>query len=61
MMQSSTWKYANMTVEIVKNSITNKKYPGCNVNNPMFIGNEVCDSEEYNTTECGYDGGDCLN
>ena len=35
-------------------------YPGCNVENPNFINDGGCDGGEYNTIECGFDGGDCL-
>lgn len=39
----------------------NEKYPNCTVDNPFWIGNNMCDEEYdgYNTKECGYDGGDC--
>ena len=40
------------------------KYPNCHVNNPHWIGDGHCDSAvfttEYNTAECGWDGGDCF-
>ena len=34
-------------------------YPDCNITNLEHAANFVCDSE-YNTAECGYDGGDCI-
>jgi hypothetical protein len=34
------------------------KYPNCRVSFPSKIGNGICD-EEYNTLDCGRDGGDC--
>jgi hypothetical protein len=36
------------------------RYPNCNVSSREQIGNGVCDGNEYNTTECGWDDGDCL-
>jgi hypothetical protein len=35
----------------------------CHVENPDLIGDGQCDDNHlsYNTTECGYDGGDCLD
>jgi hypothetical protein len=39
----------------------NAKYPNCNVNSPVIIGNGSCNNfPPYNTAECGFDGGDCL-
>lgn len=35
------------------------KYPDCTVNKPFQVGNGQCDFGEYNTEECGFDGGDC--
>lgn len=41
-------------------------YPGCNeIENitSMFssrVGTGVCDGYPYNSTECSYDGGDCI-
>jgi hypothetical protein len=35
-------------------------YPNCNVSSREQIGNGVCDGDDYNTTECGWDDGDCL-
>lgn len=31
----------------------------CNVPNPLWIGDGICDGDEYNTPECEFDGGDC--
>ncbi len=41
----------------------NRKYRGrCNVRFPSLLGNGVCDIEGgYNTEDCDWDGGDCLN
>ena len=39
----------------------NAKYPNCNVDYPESIGNGGCDGGAYNTTECGFDGGVCLD
>jgi len=34
-------------------------YPNCTVDYQSFIGNGRCNGGEYNTLECGFDGGDC--
>jgi hypothetical protein len=34
-------------------------YPDCNVLLPWWIGNGECHGGDYNTVECGFDGGDC--
>lgn len=34
-------------------------YDGCNVPNPCWLNDDVCDGGEYNTSECRYDGIDC--
>jgi hypothetical protein len=39
----------------------NEEYPDCKVPKPSFVGDNYCDGPEYNTTECGFDDGDCLN
>ena len=36
------------------------KYPDCEVNEVLWVGDGECDGGEYNTIECGWDGGDCL-
>ena len=38
----------------------NAKYPHCNVSIPYWVGDNICDVGLYNTTECGFDGGDCI-
>lgn len=38
-----------------------ESYPDCRVDTPMYIGNGHCDGGLYNTTECGWDGGDCVD
>ena len=38
----------------------NAEYPHCTVTYPALIGNGMCDGGVYNTTECGWDGGDCI-
>ena len=37
-----------------------KKHPACRVDYPKYIGNGECNGGEYNTIQCGWDGGDCL-
>jgi hypothetical protein len=34
---------------------------GCNVPIPDYIGDDYCDGGEYNTPECNYDDGDCVD
>ena len=45
-----------------KLSISNSKNTNtaCIVSNPDLIGDGICDGDEYNTTACENDGGDCL-
>mmetsp|Transcript_25491 Transcript_25491/g.38660 ORF Transcript_25491/g.38660 Transcript_25491/m.38660 type:complete len:634 (-) Transcript_25491:82-1983(-) len=33
----------------------------CEVENQDWLGDGICDGEEYNTPQCWYDGGDCIN
>ena len=35
-------------------------YPNCKVDWPDWIGDGSCDGGDYNTEECGWDGGDCI-
>ena len=36
-------------------------YPNCNVNSPNYLNDDMCDTfGNYNSAECGWDGGDCL-
>jgi hypothetical protein len=37
-----------------------KLYPSCIVPLPELVGNGECDGVAYNTTDCGWDGGDCI-
>ena len=34
-------------------------YQNCTVTYPGWIGNGYCNNGDYNTVECGFDGGDC--
>eukprot|EP00979_Chaetoceros_neogracilis_P011460 scaffold2835_cov280-Chaetoceros_neogracile.AAC.2 len=36
-----------------------ENYPYCNVDYPSWIGDGHCYGGDYNTVECGFDGGDC--
>lgn len=36
----------------------NATYPGCIVDDPEWVGNGFC-QYQFNTAECGWDGGDC--
>ena len=37
-------------------------YPNCTASYPeTYIGDGICHSGAYNTEECGWDGGDCIN
>jgi hypothetical protein len=40
-------------------ALTIGNFTNCNVNVPQWVGDGGCDGGEYNTVECGYDGGDC--
>ena len=42
-------------------SAFNATYTSCLVNDTFKLGDGVCDGVPYNTTECGYDNGDCSN
>ena len=37
-----------------------EEYPDCDVDSPEFVGDGLCDGMPYNTTECPFDGSDCL-
>lgn len=39
----------------------NEKYQNCTIVRLHYIGDHYCDGGKYNTIECGYNGGDCLN
>ena len=34
--------------------------PSCSVSEPTYLGDGECDGDEYNVTECAWDGGDCI-
>jgi len=36
-------------------------FTNCTVTIPQWIGDGQCDGGDYNTIECGFDGGDCNN
>merc|ERR1712071_123923 len=38
----------------------NENDSNCRVDCLTCIGNGVCDGGDYNTLDCGYDGGDCI-
>ncbi|GFH56522.1 hypothetical protein CTEN210_12998 [Chaetoceros tenuissimus] len=59
----------NVTVENTtrKNAVlmgeqdcTIAEYPDCRVDSPHYIGDGECEGGAYNTEECSFDGGDCL-
>jgi hypothetical protein len=35
-------------------------HPNCQVSAPNKVGNGVCNGGKYNSEECGWDGGDCI-
>ena len=37
----------------------NSIYPNCTADAPFFIGDGTCDTGVYNTSDCGFDEGDC--
>jgi len=50
----------NSTDEAGDGPTTLAGYPNCNVSNPPWVGDGYCDHQgDYNSLECGYDGGDC--
>jgi hypothetical protein len=59
-------KYPNCSIENLNNGDcpVGKKFldyfPKCKVKDPSWIGDNVCDGGDYNTLECGWDGGDCV-
>merc|ERR550539_262202 len=46
---------------IFPSSKPSEKYPDCNVTNPSWLGDGVCDDgfDFFYTVECGFDDGDC--
>jgi hypothetical protein len=40
-------------------ALTIGNFTNCTVTIPQFIGDDICDGGDYNTVECGFDGGDC--
>ncbi|GMH61438.1 hypothetical protein TL16_g03253 [Triparma laevis f. inornata] len=59
-----TGGFRDETVSIVCDGefeqVTND-YPNCFVENRSWVGDGHCDHCEYNTEECGFDGGDCCS
>ena len=51
-------RYPQPNMTIVR-ALTIDNFPNCEVEDPSWIGDEYCDGGEYNTEECGFDGGDC--
>ena len=47
------------TASIVALGATIDSFPECQVSSSGWIGDGECDGGEYNTAECGWDGGDC--
>ena len=41
--------------------ISDEEYPNCHVEIQAKIGDGNCDGGQYNTEDCGWDGGDCLS
>ena len=40
--------------------ILRQAYPDCHIDHLDWLGDGICNMEEYNTEECGWDDGDCL-
>ncbi|GMH84780.1 hypothetical protein TL16_g10024 [Triparma laevis f. inornata] len=59
-----TGKFKDETVNIEcggEIELITSDYPDCHVDNPSWVGDGHCDHCEYNTEECGWDGGDCCS
>ncbi len=59
----ATYRYDYVTAKFPEkpwmNLTCDKDYPDCMTDYPSMIGDGSCD-EQWNSSECGFDGGDCL-
>lgn len=63
MKLTSVLYFATLTKQIIGTLADSKEfdvYPNCDVDNKEEVGDGFCDSA-YNTEECGWDGGDCID
>lgn len=49
-----------VTIRAIEEAGIKVLYPGCTDDMLSLIGNGICDGGEYNTEQCGWDGGDCI-